>query len=108
MREKELSICIGIHHIATLIGISEGMYYLLAGRQRLWRSCIVFLLTAFQSWAGFKILADVQNGKSRLTDSCRNLEKIKCSRRQRRGILWGMTLSSALFKVLPVCLLGRT
>ena len=92
MREKELSICIWIHHIATLIGISEGMYYLLAGKQRFWRSCGVFLLTVLQS---------------RLDDSYRNLEKIKSSRRQRQGILWGMALSSTLFKVLPVRLLGQ-
>ncbi len=45
MREKELSICIGIHHIATLVGISEGMYYLFAGKQRLLRSLGVLLLT---------------------------------------------------------------
>ncbi len=108
MREKELSICIGIHHIATLIGVLEGMYYLLAGRQRFFRSCAVFLLTALQSWAGFKILADLQKGKSRLADSFRNLEKIKKSKKQRRGILWGMALSSALFKVLPVRLLGQS
>lgn len=107
MREKELSICIGIHHIATLIGVLEGMYYLLAGRQRFFRSCAVFLLTAIQSWAGFKILADLQKGKSRLADSFRNLEKIKKNKKQRRGILWGMALSSALFKVLPVRLLGQ-
>lgn len=107
MREKELTICIGIHHIATLIGISEGMYYLLAGKQRLWRSCGVFFLTVLQSWAGIKIVADLKRGKSRLKDSYRNLEKIKRSRRQRQGILWGMALSSTLFKVLPVRLLGQ-
>lgn len=107
MREKELSICIWIHHIATLIGISEGMYYLLAGKQRFWRSCGVFLLTVLQSWAGIKIMADLKRGKSRLDDSYRNLEKIKSSRRQRQGILWGIALASTLFKVLPVRLLGQ-
>lgn len=107
MREKELSICIMIHHIATLVGIGEGMYYLAAGKQRFWRSCGVFLLTALQSWAGIKIVADLRRGRSRLNDSYRNLEKIKSSRRQRQGILWGMVLSSTLFKVLPVRLLGQ-
>ena len=107
MGEKELSVCIGIHHIATLLGISEGIYYLFAGKQRFWRSCGVFLHTVFQSWAGLKILADLQKGKSRLNESYRNLEKIKSSRRQRRGILWGMVLSSTLFKLLPVHLLGQ-
>ncbi|MXP76027.1 hypothetical protein GN277_11705 [Lachnospiraceae bacterium WCA-9-b2] len=107
MGEKELSVCIGIHHIATLLGISEGIYYLFAGKQRFWRSSGVFLLTVFQSWAGLKILADLQKGKSRLNESYRNLEKIKSSRRQRRGILWGMVLSSTLFKLLPVHLLGQ-
>ncbi len=108
MREKELSICIGIHHIATLVGISEGMYYLFAGKQRLLRSLGVLLLTVLQSWAGLKILADLRKGKSRLKDSYRNLEKIESSRRQRQGILWGMVLSSTLFKVLPVHLLGQS
>jgi len=107
MREKELAVCIGIHHIATLIGISEGIYYLLAGKQRFLRSCAVFLLTALQSFAGLKILVDLHNGKSRLADSCRNLEKIKTSRKHKRGILWGMALSSTLFKILPVGLLGQ-
>ena len=119
MGEKELSVCIGIHHIATLIGISEGIYYLLAGKQRFLRSFAVLLLTgikneyarllptALQSFAGFKILVDLHNGKSRLADSYRNLEKIKTSRKQRRGILWGMAFSSTLFKVLPVRLLGQ-
>ena len=79
MGEKELSVCIGIHHIATLLGISEGIYYLFAGKQRFWRSCGVFLLTVFQSWAGLKILADLQKGKSRLNESYRNLEKIKAA-----------------------------
>ena len=67
----------------------------------------VLLLTALQSFAGFKILVDLHNGKSRLADSYRNLEKIKTSRKQRRGILWGMAFSSTLFKVLPVRLLGQ-
>ncbi len=107
MREKELSFCIVLHHIATFIGISEGIYYLLAGRQQFLRSFAVFLLTAVQSFAGFKILADLHKGKSRLADSYRNLEKIKTSRKQRRGILWGMAFSSTLFKVLPVRLLGQ-
>ena len=107
MGEKELSVCIGIHHIATLIGISEGIYYLLAGKQRFLRSFAVLLLTALQSFAGFKILVDLHNGKSRLADSYRNLEKIKTSRKQRRGILWGMAFASTLFRVLPVRLLGQ-
>ena len=107
MREKELSFCIVLHHIATFIGISEGIYYLLAGRQQFLRSFAVFLLTAVQSFAGFKILADLHNGKSRLADSYRNLEKTRTSRKQRRGILWGMALSSTLFKILPVRLLGQ-
>ena len=52
-------------------------------------------------------MADLKRGKSRLDDSYRNLEKIKSSRRQRQGILWGMALASTLFKVLPVRLLGQ-
>ncbi len=108
MREKELSICIWIHHIATFIGISEGLYYLLAGKQGFIRSCGVFLLTAFQSLAGFKILVDLRNGQSRLADSYRNLEKVDSFKRQKRGILWGLAVSSSFFKIFPVHILGHS
>ena len=107
MREKELSICIGIHHIATFWGITEGIYYLLARRQRFLRSSMIFLLTVFQSWAGIKILADLRDGRSRLKESYTSLQKIKGGRGGTRGLLWGAALSSALFKVLLVRLLGR-
>lgn len=110
MREKELSICIAIHHIATFLGIWEGIYYLAKGRQNLFRSCVIFLLTAFQSWAGLKILVDLQTGRSRLKESYRsldNLDKLKSNSERKRSFLWGLVLSSAIFKVVPVRLLGR-
>lgn len=107
MREKELSICIGIHHIATFLGIWEGIYYLAKGRQNLFRSCVIFLLTTFQSWAGLKILADLKAGRSRLEESYRSLDKLKGNREKKRGFLWGLVLSSAVFKVVPVRLLGQ-
>ncbi len=102
MREKELSICIGIHHIATLIGILEGVYYLFAGKRQLWKNGAIVFLTAFQSWAAFKILADIKRGKSRIRESYQNLKQLQINRRQRQGVLWGSAAASALFKVLPV------
>lgn len=102
MREKELSICIGIHHIATLIGILEGIYYLFSGKRRLWKNGVIVFLTAFQSWAAFKILADIKKGKSRLRESYQNLKRLQMNKRQRQRVLWGSAAASALFKVLPV------
>ncbi|MCI8795808.1 MAG: hypothetical protein HFG89_02990 [Dorea sp.] len=102
MREKELSICIGIHHIATLIGILEGVYYLFSGKRRLWKNGVIVFLTAFQSWAAFKILADIKKGKSRLRESYQNLKRLQMNKRQRQRVLWGSAAVSALFKVLPV------
>ena len=102
MHKKEISICIGIHHIATLVGVLEGIYYLFAGRQPFWKSCVIFLMTVFQSFAGMKILADLRRGRSRLTDSCQDLERIGCTNRQERGMLWGSAALSALLKTIPV------
>ena len=56
---------------------------------------------------GIKILADLRDGRSRLKESYTSLQKIKGGRGGTRGLLWGATLSSALFKVLLVRLLGR-
>lgn len=106
MYKKELSVCIGIHHIATFIGISEGIYYLFAGRRRFWKNWIIFLLTAFQSWAGFKILADARTGRQRLIESYRSLEELEVNRQKKRGILWGAVAISTMFKVLPARLLA--
>ncbi len=102
MCEKELSICIGIHHIATVVGVLEGIYYLFTGRQKFWKSCVIFLMTVFQSFAGLKIIADLRRGRSRLTDRCRRLKRLGCSRRQEKGVLWGIAALSALFKTVPV------
>lgn len=107
MQEKELSICTGIHHIATFLGISEGIYYLAAGKQGFLRSSVIFLLTVIQSWAGIKILADLKAGRSRLTESYRSLDKLKGSRKKKRWFLCGLILSSTVFKILPVRLLGK-
>ncbi|EOS79890.1 hypothetical protein C817_02305 [Dorea sp. 5-2] len=106
MCKKELAICIGIHHIATFIGISEGIYYLFAGKRRFWTNWILFLFTAFQSWAGFKILADLRTGRQRLRESYKSLEKLKIDRKQTRGLLWGIVALSTMFKVLPARLLA--
>ena len=65
------------------------------------------ILTTFQSWAGLKILADLQTGRSRLEESYRSLDKLKGNREKKRGFLWGLVLSSAVFKVVPVRLLGQ-
>lgn len=102
MREKELSICIGLHHIATLIGILEGVYYLFTRKRRFWKNSMILFFTAFQSWAAFKILADIKNGRSRLRESYMNLEKLRISSKQRQEVLWGSTAASILFKLLPV------
>lgn len=107
MKEKELFVCIWIHHIATFVGISEGIYYLMSGSRRVWKNCMIFLLTAFQSWAGFKILADMRKGKSRLTDSCESLKELSGSKREREKILWILVSASAIFKIFPVHILGR-
>ncbi|MEZ3487284.1 MAG: hypothetical protein K1W22_12045 [Lachnospiraceae bacterium] len=102
MRKKELSFCIGIHHIATFIGILEGIYYLLAGRRQFWKNCVIFCMTAFQSFAGMKIIADLRRGRSRLNDSFMRFRRLGCGRRQEQGILWGLVVLSTLFKTVPV------
>lgn len=107
MKEKELFVCIWIHHIATFAGISEGIYYLISGNRRVWKNCMIFLLTAFQSWAGLKILADIRKGKSRLADSCKGLKELSENKRERERILWTLVLASTIFKIFPVHILGR-
>lgn len=105
MKEKELFVCIWIHHIATFAGISEGIYYLMSGKRRIWRNGVIFLLTAFQSWAGFKILTDIKKGKSRLADSYTDLKGL--SGNKRKIILGTVMLLSTMFKIFPVHILGR-
>lgn len=107
MYKREVSLCIGIHHIATFVGILEGIYYLFAGRQPFWKSCMIFFMTAFQSFAGMKIIADLRAGRSRLRDSFTRLKQLGCSRRQEQGILWGVVVLSTLFKTVLVHIISR-
>ena len=102
MKEKELSVCIWIHHIATFAGIAEGIYYLTVKRHRCFKRFGIFLLTIFQ------ILKDLRSGRSRLTKSCENIKELTDSRKKRQGILFGLTFATAVFKVLPVHILGHS
>ncbi len=108
MKEKELSVCIWIHHIATFAGIAEGIYYLTVKRHRCFKRFGIFLLTLFQFFAGIKILKDLRSGRSRLTKSCENIKELTDSRKKRQGILFGLTFATAVFKVLPVHILGHS
>ena len=102
MKEKELSVCIWIHHIATFAGIAEGIYYLAAKRQGFLKSFGIFLFTLLQSWAGIKIFRDLRSGSSRLAESYENIKKLTDSKGRQKGILFGLALSTAVLKILPV------
>lgn len=105
-KEKELTVCIWIHHIATFAGIAEGIYYLTAKKQCLLKKFIIFMFTLFQSWAGAKILKDLRSRRSRLEKSYENIKKLTGSKMKQQGILAGLTVSAAVLKILPVHMLG--
>lgn len=108
MKERELSVCIWIHHIATFAAAAEGIYYLTVRKQKFWRKAGIFLLTAFQSWAAVKIVAGLINGRSGIQDSCERLEQLDGRQNEKRRILWTAVFLSSVFKLLPVPLLGHT
>lgn len=107
MKEREVSVCIWIHHIATFAAAAEGIYYLTARKQKLWRRTGIFLLTVFQAWAGLKIVSGLKNGRSGLREKCESLKKLDGGQGEKRRILWTAVFLSSVFKLLPIPVLGH-
>ncbi len=107
-KKKELSVCIWAHHIATAAGITEGIYYLAVKKQSFLKELEIFILTFIQLWAGVKIVKDLRSGRSRLTESYDHLKRLVDSEKRRKGILWGLTIFSVVFKVVPVHMLAHS
>ena len=106
MREKELTICIWIHHISTFIGLFASLYHIAAGRKRpAFRTGGLILFASCQAFGAFKIAADLAKGRSRLRKSFENIHSLCRDKRQARGLLWVMTALSAVFKTSTPCLL---
>ena len=106
MREKEWTICIWIHHIATFIGLFSSLYHIAAGKKRpAARSGGLILFACCQAFGVFKIVADLAKGRSRLRKSFDNIHSLCRDKRQERGLLWVLTALSAVFKTSTPCLL---
>lgn len=102
MNEKECNICIGIHHISTIIGCLSGIYYMLAGANKkgFFRKFGLLIFTASQLWASVKIVLDRMNNRSRLKESIRHIHSISDNPTEQREFLWTVAAFSAFFKIL--------
>lgn len=106
MREKELTICIWIHHISTFIGLFASLYHIASGRRRTAaRTGGLILFASGQAFGALKIIADLSKGRSRLRKGFESIHSLCRSKRQERGLLWVMTALSAIFKTSTPCLL---
>ncbi len=102
-KRKEDKICIWMHHIATVIGMLEGIWGL-ASEKKDTLSCTsrVFCLSLFtgsQLWAMLKILSDAVRGSSRMKDSILHIRALSGSASKGRRMLGAVTALSVLFKI---------
>lgn len=107
MREKELQVCIWIHHIATFTGLLCGICRLVRNRLCTGRAFALILYIETQAWAVLKIAADVRKGGSRLRKSFEGIRARCENERQERKILAALVASSCLYKCAVPLLLGR-
>lgn len=99
MKEKELDICIWLHHTATFLGIFCGMSVLIRKKLGKCRICILVLFIESQLWGAVKIVRDLRNRRSRLRDSLERIQACSKSRRKEMGIIAGLICGSILFKL---------
>lgn len=99
MKEKELKICIWIHHIATFIGVVLSIRALRRRQESEGRRCALVLFLVSQVWAVIKIVSDYKNGSSRLAECLNNICEQSRNEYQARGIVASLISGSVLFKV---------
>ena len=99
MKEKELKICIWIHHIATFIGVFLSLRALISRQTETGRKCIMFVFLLSQMWAVLKIVSDYGNGSSHLGECLNHIYEQSKNEYQARGIAASLISGSVLFKV---------
>lgn len=105
MSRKEYRICIWIHHIATILGVSGGIYSLASTKKYSFRTFCLSLFTGSQLWALLKIVSDGIRGRSRLKESIIHIRTLSGDAVRERRTLGAVTAVSALFKIaVPVFL----
>lgn len=107
MKEKELNICIWIHHAATFLGIICSVCLLIRRKLSKGRICILTLFLESQLWGAFKIISDFKKGRSRLRDSYEKIHTLSKNGRQERRTAAGLCCGSVLFKLSVPWLIGR-
>lgn len=106
MKEKEVSLCTWLHHIATFTGIYAGLYQLMTKKLNCWRKGGLILFTLFQSWAGIKIFRDAVTGIPRFRQICDSIHNLTNDSGQRQKILWLLTIACIFYKCMIPCQLG--
>lgn len=115
MKEKELKICIWIHHITTFIGVFLSLRALISSHLGTGRKCIMSIFLLSQMWAVIKIINNSLsrsassegtcvtvcpdgNGSS-LGECLNHIYEQSKNEYQARGIVASLIGSSVLFKV---------
>lgn len=99
MKEKELKICIWIHHIATFIGVFLSLRALISRHIGMGRKCIMFVFLLSQMWAVAKISNNCENDSSHLGECLNHIYEQSENEYQARGIVASLISGSVLFKV---------
>ena len=103
MKESEFKICTWIHHTATFIGLSAGIWALdkTTGKKRqnmLKETALVHYILS-QVWAAVKIAVSLLSGRERMKDSYDNIQSLCEDKRKERGLTWTLTAVSACVKI---------
>lgn len=99
MKEKELKICIWIHHIATFIGVFLSLRALMSRCTGTGRKCIMFIFLLSQIWAVIKIVSNRENDNSHLEECLNHIYEQSKNEYQARGIVASLISGSVLFKM---------
>lgn len=108
MKEKEMTLCIWIHHIATFAGLICGTQALCAewDSQRKIRKVRFFGILLFlgsQIWAVMKIIQDVKAGTSRLRKCIMQIQDKVKDRRKTKAAVAGLLIASLAYKIFLPC-----
>lgn len=99
MREKEQSVLIYIHHIATFLGFFAAVFQLRERKKSSFKKAGLFFFVLGQGFAVVKIICDWWEGKSRLWKSIEKIQTYSKNEYEERGILWSLILLSAIWKI---------
>lgn len=115
MKEKELKICIWIHHIATFVGVFLSLRALISRHLGTGRKCIMSVFLLSQVWAVIKIINNSLSRSASLQGVCiaacpdgdgsslgeclNHIYEQSKNEYQARGIVASLISGSVLFKV---------